>query len=106
MAGLQMFIARRLSTLEGLRLQLNSAHGPFPISKRYRTMRSSKFCESTYREKVITNAKLSMMADNDVSAVILPTTAYILKLVPPPARKMIDSGVVVALGSDYNPNGM
>ena len=105
-----MFIARRLSTLEGLRRQLNSAHGPFPISKRYRTMRSSKFAGGkklgSYREKFITNIKFSMMADNDVSAVILPTTAYILKLVPPPARKMIDSGVVVALGSDYNPNGM
>ena len=49
--------------------------------------------------------KLSMMAENDVSGVILPTTAYILKLVPPPVRKMIDAGVNVALASDYNPNG-
>ena len=45
------------------------------------------------------------MAENDVSGVVLPTTAYILKLVPPPARKMIDAGVNVALGSDFNPNG-
>ena len=49
--------------------------------------------------------RFSMMAENDVSGVILPTTAYILKLVPPPVRKMIDAGVNVALASDFNPNG-
>ena len=38
-------------------------------------------------------------------AAILPTTAYILKLVPPPVRKMIEANVIVALCSDYNPNG-
>ncbi|KAI1732515.1 amidohydrolase family domain-containing protein [Ditylenchus destructor] len=37
-------------------------------------------------------------------AVLLPTTAYVLRLKPPPARKMIDAGVCVALGSDFNPN--
>ncbi|XP_039260499.2 putative imidazolonepropionase [Styela clava] len=37
-------------------------------------------------------------------AVLLPTTAYILRLPQPPARKMIDRGVPVALGSDFNPN--
>lgn len=36
--------------------------------------------------------------------VLLPTTAYILRLVPPPARDMIAAGVPVALGSDFNPN--
>lgn len=36
--------------------------------------------------------------------VVLPTTAYILRIKPPPVRKMIDSGIAVALGSDYNPN--
>uniref|UniRef100_A0A0N4ZY24 Probable imidazolonepropionase n=1 Tax=Parastrongyloides trichosuri TaxID=131310 RepID=A0A0N4ZY24_PARTI len=37
-------------------------------------------------------------------AVLLPTTASILKLPPPPARKMIEEKVIVALGSDFNPN--
>ncbi len=36
--------------------------------------------------------------------VLLPTTAYALRIHPPPARKMIDAGVPVALGSDFNPN--
>ena len=36
--------------------------------------------------------------------VILPTTAYILRLKPPPVRKMLDQGVIVALGTDFNPN--
>lgn len=40
-----------------------------------------------------------------VNAVLLPTTAHILRLpVLPPARAMIAAGVVVSLGSDYNPN--
>lgn len=37
-------------------------------------------------------------------AVLLPTTAYILRLVPPPARQLIAGNVPIALGSDFNPN--
>lgn len=37
-------------------------------------------------------------------AVLLPTTAYLLRLEPPPARRLIESGVPVALASDFNPN--
>ncbi|XP_043246650.1 probable imidazolonepropionase [Amphibalanus amphitrite] len=37
-------------------------------------------------------------------AVLLPTTAYILRLRPPPARQLIEHGVPVALGTDFNPN--
>ena len=36
--------------------------------------------------------------------VLLPTTAYILRLKPPPARQMIKQGMAIALGSDFNPN--
>jgi imidazolonepropionase len=34
-------------------------------------------------------------------AVLLPTTAYMLRLAPPPARRMLELGVPVALGSDF-----
>ncbi|VDM59477.1 unnamed protein product [Angiostrongylus costaricensis] len=44
------------------------------------------------------------MAESKSCAVLLPSTALILRLPPPPARKMITSGVIVALGSDFNPN--
>lgn len=44
------------------------------------------------------------MATAGSTAVVLPTTAYILRLKPPPVRKMIEKGVAVALGSDFNPN--
>lgn len=63
---------------------------------------------------------IAAMAAAQVVAVLLPTTAYVLRLKCPPARKMIDkgihimyvrqltyampSGVAVALGSDFNPN--
>ena len=47
---------------------------------------------------------ITAMAVKPSVAVILPTTAYLLRLNPPPVRKMINQGVPVALGSDFNPN--
>ncbi|ORY48198.1 imidazolonepropionase [Rhizoclosmatium globosum] len=47
---------------------------------------------------------IAAMAAQNVFGVLLPTTAYVLRITPPPARKMIDNGVLVALGSDFNPN--
>ncbi|KAJ3088758.1 putative imidazolonepropionase [Physocladia obscura] len=47
---------------------------------------------------------IAAMATNNVFGVLLPTTAYVLRIAPPPAREMIDSGVPIALGSDFNPN--
>ncbi|XP_064446836.1 probable imidazolonepropionase isoform X2 [Mirounga angustirostris] len=44
------------------------------------------------------------MAMARCSAILLPTTAYMLRLKQPRARKMLDEGVIVALGSDFNPN--
>lgn len=37
-------------------------------------------------------------------AVLLPTTAYLLHLPPPPTRELIDAGAPVAIASDFNPN--
>jgi len=39
-----------------------------------------------------------------VHAVLLPTTAHLLRLPSPPARALIDAGAPVALASDFNPN--
>ncbi|KJH46594.1 putative imidazolonepropionase [Dictyocaulus viviparus] len=47
---------------------------------------------------------IQAMSNSGTCAVLLPSTALILRLPPPPARAMITSGVVVALGSDFNPN--
>ncbi|XP_009084902.3 probable imidazolonepropionase [Serinus canaria] len=44
------------------------------------------------------------MARAKCAAVLLPTTAYMLRLKQPRARKMLEEGVIVALGSDFNPN--
>ena len=37
---------------------------------------------------------IEAMAQAGVVAVLLPTTAYILKLQPPPARRMIEKGII------------
>ncbi len=52
----------------------------------------------------VSDAGIQAMARAGTVAVLLPTTAYILRLPPPPARRMLDSGMAVALGSDFNPN--
>jgi imidazolonepropionase len=52
----------------------------------------------------ISDKGIDEMAKNSVNAILLPTTAYVLRITPPPARKMIDRLVPVSLGSDFNPN--
>ena len=52
----------------------------------------------------ISDAGIEAMAASQSVAVILPTTAYILRLKSPPVRQMIEKNVIVALGTDFNPN--
>jgi imidazolonepropionase len=52
----------------------------------------------------VSDEGIQAMAESGTVAVILPTTAYILRLESPPVRKMIDANVIVALGTDFNPN--
>jgi imidazolonepropionase len=52
----------------------------------------------------VDDESIEAMAKNEIAAILLPTTAYVLRLEYPPARKLIDRNVIVALGSDYNPN--
>jgi len=52
----------------------------------------------------VSESGVKAMSDAGTIAVLLPTTAYILRLNAPPARRIIDAGVTVALGSDFNPN--
>ncbi|MGC8544551.1 imidazolonepropionase [Athalassotoga sp.] len=48
-------------------------------------------------------AEIKKMAQNKTMAVLLPLTSFYLKNAFAPARAMIDEGVPVALGSDFNP---
>ncbi|KAM8883897.1 putative imidazolonepropionase [Synchiropus picturatus] len=52
----------------------------------------------------VTDEGITAMAKSKTAAVLLPTTAYILRLPQPRARDMLEAGVIVALGSDFNPN--
>ena len=47
--------------------------------------------------------EIKILKKSNTIATLLPGTAYFLNLKYPPARKMIDSGLSVALASDYNP---
>ena len=48
-------------------------------------------------------AEIDCLLKSQTIPTLLPSTAFFLKLEYPPARKMIDSGLAVALASDYNP---
>ncbi|KAH3880361.1 probable imidazolonepropionase [Dreissena polymorpha] len=52
----------------------------------------------------ISDAGIVAMATSGSVGVVLPTTAYILRLRPPPVRKMLEQSMAIALGSDFNPN--
>lgn len=47
--------------------------------------------------------EISAMADSDTMPTLLPGSALFIGLPDPPARKMINAGLPVALASDYNP---
>jgi len=54
--------------------------------------------------EMISEEGTRLMAEKEICAVLLPTTAYVLRIEYPPARKLIDSGVPVVVASDFNPN--
>jgi imidazolonepropionase len=47
--------------------------------------------------------EIKCLLDSSTMPTLLPSTAFFLGLHDPPARKMIDAGLPVALASDYNP---
>ncbi len=51
----------------------------------------------------VSDRGIKMMAEKGVFAVLLPGTSFSLRKPFAPARKMIDAGVPVALGTDFNP---
>lgn len=52
----------------------------------------------------VTADGIAAMARRPTFGVLLPSTAYVLRIKPPPARDMIKGGVPIALGSDFCPN--
>ena len=52
----------------------------------------------------ISEEGIQAMVKSQTAAVILPHTGYLLRIELPPVRRMIDAGVLVALGTDANPN--
>lgn len=47
--------------------------------------------------------EINALLSSDTIPTLLPSTAFFLSLEYPPARKMIDSGLPIALATDYNP---
>ena len=47
--------------------------------------------------------EIEVLSSSETIATLLPSTAFFLGLPYPPARNMIDSGLCIAMASDYNP---
>jgi imidazolonepropionase len=47
--------------------------------------------------------EIQILLNSETMPTLLPSTAFFLSIENPPARKMIDAGLAVALASDYNP---
>jgi imidazolonepropionase len=52
----------------------------------------------------ISENEIALLSKSNTVGVLLPTTAIILQLKRPPARQMLNTGCIIALGSDFNPN--
>ncbi len=52
---------------------------------------------------MVSKNEISALKNSEVTATLLPTTAFFLDLPYAPARQLLDSGVRVALASDFNP---
>lgn len=52
----------------------------------------------------ISDHEIALLGDSETVGVLLPTTAVIMQLHRPPARKMLDAGCIISLGTDFNPN--
>eukprot|EP00977_Amphora_coffeiformis_P000436 scaffold112_cov196-Amphora_coffeaeformis.AAC.3 len=65
---------------------------------------AKKNCRAVSHLEHVSDQGIVAMKESNTAAVLLPTTAFVLRITPPPARKLIDSGVAVALGTDFNPN--
>lgn len=73
----------------------------FPLRQIFQSLH---FLTSSSHLECISDKGIELMAEHKSVAILLPTTAWIMHLTPPPARKMIESNVPVAVASDYNPN--
>jgi imidazolonepropionase len=52
----------------------------------------------------ISDHEIDLLSKSETVGILLPTTAMIMQLKRPPARKMLNSGCIIAIGSDFNPN--
>lgn len=53
--------------------------------------------------EMITDQDIKKLSQTDIASIILPGVSYYLKIPFAPARKMIDEGSIVVLGTDFNP---
>lgn len=89
-AGLQYGLKAKLHVN-----QFNSIGG-IQIAKKHRAL-------SVDHLEVLTEQDLDSLKGNNVMPVALPSCSFFLSIPYTPARKIIDSGIALAIATDYNP---
>ncbi len=89
-AGLQFGLKAKLHVN-----QFNSIGG-IQVAKKHRAL-------SVDHLEVLTDQDLDSLKGNDVMPVALPSCSFFLSIPYTPARKIIDSGIALAIATDYNP---
>eukprot|EP01084_Bolivina_argentea_P019030 35419_1 len=78
----------------------NSAELGYELNNGYQ---SDNVLAISHLEEISDNG-INLLSKTNIAAVLLPTTCHILKLKPPPYKKLMDSNCIIALGTDFNPN--
>jgi imidazolonepropionase len=84
----------------GLKIRLHTNQfthsGGIPIAIKYNAI-------SVDHLEELNDEEIAMLSRSNVISMLLPTSAFFMNCPFPPARKMIDGGLGIAIASDYNP---
>ncbi|CAF0868479.1 unnamed protein product [Brachionus calyciflorus] len=97
----ERIMTKALQNIENIKINFHSDE-LYPLNSVEMAVRLKSKAVSHLEE--ISDSEIELMSKSETVGILLPTTAIIMQLKRPPARKMLNSGCIIALGSDFNPN--
>lgn len=97
----ERILQKALQSIKGIQINFHS-NELFALNSVEMAVRLGSKAVSHLEE--ISDSEIDLMSKSETVGILLPTTAIIMQLKRPPAKKMLNSGCIMALGSDFNPN--
>lgn len=97
----EKIMKKALHLIDGIKINFHSDE-LYPLNSVEMGVRLNSKAVSHLEE--ISDLEIDFLSKSETVGILLPTTAIIMQLKRPPARKMLNSGCIIALGSDFNPN--